>query len=240
MTQISVPYTFVNSRHLVDTRLVDPPGQTFVTGGILCVSVEHRTQNIYVLLGRETCFQEMDSSHGMWCDFGGKLDVNESVISGTAREFSEESLCLVGMCSNQKHTYTHYIDTIKRMLYCENYFLKISIILPQIDGSEHVRVYYIKEIPWQPDIVEKFSQIRSKLLEVETNGVPFSLRTHPAITEYHKVNRHFLEKHSIRWWSIDRLIQVVRNHGRYKNHRFRRSFLPILRLLVYKLQDCYC
>ncbi len=240
MTQTTMPYTFVNSRHLTDTLLADPPGQTFITGGILCFSVEPKTQNIYVLLGRETCFEQMDSSQGSWCDFGGKIDASESAISGAAREFSEESLCTVKMFFKQEHTYTHYIDTIKQMLQDENYFLKISIILPQKDGSEHVRVYYLKEIPWQPDIEEKFSEIRSKLRTVESNGVPCSLRNHPAIKEDNTVNRHFLEKHSIGWWSIDRLAEVVRNRGKYKHHRFRRSFLPILRLIVHKLQNFYC
>jgi hypothetical protein len=232
-------YTFAKTRHLTDTLLSDPPGQTVITGGIMCFSVEPITQNIYILLGRETCFEKMDSPHGTWCDFGGKINENESAISGAAREFSEESLCIVRMSDKYEHTYTDYIDRIKNMLQDENYFMKISIILPQRNGVENARVYYIKEIPWQPDIEGKFDVVRRKLSDVHHSGVPFSLRNHPSVMEDQQVNRHFLEKHSISWWSIDRLSEVVRNRGKYKNQQFRRSFLPILRLVVHKLQDFY-
>jgi hypothetical protein len=223
----------VASRHLTDTLLANNPGQQVITGGVICFSTEPKTQNMYVLLGRETCFENMESRDGKWCDFGGKINPHESAVSGAAREFSEESLCVVQL-SNKKNYYDNYISYVKTMLQEENYYMKISII----HTDQHVRVYYLKEIPWQPDIEQKFAYTRDRLLSVHkgTIPLPFSLRRHPALKD-NTVDLHFLEKHTIAWWSVERLAEVIKNQGRFRRQRFRKTFLPILRLVVQKLQN---
>lgn len=231
----------VPSKRLTDTHLSNPPRQTFITAGIICFSVEPYTRNVYVLLGRETRFDQMDSDDGLWCDFGGKINPGESIDGAAAREFSEESLCTIQLSKDKLHHFKGYKDRIKKMIQDERYFLKIAIILPpRNDDVEYIKVYYLKEVRWQPDVGSKFARIRSQLLE----NIPYSLRNHPAIKLHEiskevSVNQHFLEKHAIHWWRIDRLVEVVRNNGVYKHHRFRRSFLPALRTVVSTLCDYY-
>lgn len=221
----------VMSRELTDTGL--GPGRT---GGIICFSVEPKTHNIFVLLGRETCFEQMDSSAGRWCDFGGKINHTESVQCGAAREFAEESLCLVELPVTKNRPYSKYMHQVERMLQEKDYFMKLSARAKDFD-----RVYYLKEVPWQPEIEQKFKEIRDKLLSASRNPgtLPFSLRHHPAVRDL-SVDRHFLEKQSIAWWSLDRLAEVVKNQGKFKRQKFRRVFLPVLTQIVQHLQQFYC
>jgi hypothetical protein len=235
-------YIVAQGIQIANTNLSEPPTHTCITGGMMCFSVEPKTQNIYILLGRETCFEQMNSTQGQWCDFGGKIHPGESVVGGAAREFAEESLCVVQL-EQKYHAYAGYIERVQKMLQDEKYFLKISIILPQKDGIEHARVYYLKEVSWQPNVENKFVSTRAQLAEKE-GKLPFSLRNHPSVsydaeTGNSKVDRHFLEKQSIAWWSVDRLSEVVRNNGKYKQHRFRKSFLPVLKIVVKTLCDFY-
>ena len=228
-------FTLATSRHLTDTCLANALGQVPITGGIICFSVEPKTKNIYVLLGRETCFDRMDSHNGRWCDFGGKINCHESVISGAAREFAEESLCLVQLPAVKNKSYTKYMEQVKVMLLEEDYFMKMTFTV-----NNQLRVYYLKEVPWQPEIEHRFAETREKLLSAtkDPNALPFSLRHHPAVNKS-EIDLHFLEKQSVAWWSIDRLAEVVDNQGRFKRQKFRRLFLPILRSVVYNLQKLY-
>jgi len=187
----------------------------------------------------------MNSTQGKWCDFGGKINPGESVLGCSAREFAEESLCVIKMTNETTHSYAGYIDRVKQMLRDDKYFLKISIILPprRAEGVEYVRAYFLKEVPWQPNVETKFMLMRSRLME-DVKNIPFSLRNHPSVctdkrTGECTVDRHFLEKQAINWWSIDRLSEVIRNRGRFKQHRFRRSFLPVLKIVVATLHDFY-
>lgn len=225
------PVILVTSRSLGDTFTM-----TTRTGGIICFSVEPKTHNIFVLLGRETCFEQMDSSAGRWCDFGGKINLNETVIGGAAREFAEESLCVVDLPVTKNHPYSKYVEQVKKMLQEKDYFMKLSA-----KAKDHDRVYYLKEVPWQPEIEHKFAETRVKLLSASRNPnhLPFSLRHHPAVRDL-EIDRHFLEKQSIAWWSLDRLAEVVKNQGKFKRQRFRRVFVPVLTQVVQELQQFYC
>jgi len=180
----------------------------------------------------------MYSSAGKWCDFGGGMCAGESIEDAAAREFVEESLgCVffdpyVGV-KNQR-------NYLRNMLQNRDYLMKVDIDIKR-KRKRQVKTYFIKEIPWQPGVTDRFKMLRKSLMQVYKNPTkcPFSLRNHPAIAASYKrvfVDRHYLEKQHIAWWSLTRLTEVLNKGGRYKNQVFRKSFLPILRVLVQKLK----
>lgn len=211
--------------HLATSRLSDRPNQRVISGGVICFSVEPTTQNIYVLLGREVSFE---NEPGVWCDFGGKLKPTESALRGAAREFAEESLGVIRLDRQSNGPSSDPIAEVTDVLARQEYFIRISIFTQK---NRKVRVYFLKEIPWQPDIATKFANVRTAL---EENRWP----NHPArATADGTLNPHWMEKQCLRWWSLDRLIEVLQKRGRFKHHRFRRSFLPALRVVVGKLAE---
>jgi len=233
--------------HLQHTKLITKK-LNYLTSGIICFCVEPSTQTIYFLLGQETCFNDLNSNKGLWCDFGGKVEHNEDILHAAAREFSEESMCVVHLFeSKHVNCSQEYINEVYDMLYSKDYLLKLSVVLPPEGIEKRIRVYFLKQIPWQPDVVLRFNKARSVLLDVEKgnfDNVPYYLRKHPAF-QFHNnavqgVNKHFIEKFTIMWWSLDRLQEVIKRKGKYKGHRFRKSFLPVLNILIKRLNTFYC
>jgi hypothetical protein len=233
--------------HLQHTSLITEK-LNYLTSGIICFSIEPSTQTIYFLLGQETCFDDLNSNKGRWCDFGGKVEAEEDILHAAAREFSEESMCVVHLFkSKHVNCSQEYINEVYEMLLAKDYFLKVSVFLPPEGLSERVRVYFLKEIPWQPEVILRFNKARSVLLDIENGNletIPFHLRKHPALemknNEVEGINKHFLEKFSIMWWSLDRLQEVIRRKGKYKGHQFRKSFLPVLNVLIKRLKKSFC
>lgn len=52
------------------------------------------------------------------------------------------------------------------------------------------------------------------------------------------VDRDFLEKDQVRWWSLDELRQVLESRGQLGYDRFRPYFLPVLQTLVQEMTAC--
>jgi len=69
-----------------------------------------------------------------------------------------------------------------------------------------------------------------------------SLQNHPAVTVTWRdadtlasgveVNKDYLEKQRVRWWSEDSLRKVMRNHGVTEESCFRAYFMPILKMTL--------
>ncbi len=212
---------------LSDTMLANPPKCTPITAGIICFSQAPVTNTIFLLLGLET-------KQRLWCDFGGRINPGESVEGAAAREFCEESLCIIDM-SPERVAFSEYLGHAKQMLLKRDYFLKLNIVHNTVDDVDQSRVYYLKHVPWQPDIKQKFARLHANLM---TQNISCS---HPAILETspsYILDEHWLEKTKIKWWSLDRLKDVLKNRGKYKKHRFRQSFLRVLNLVLDKLEEC--
>jgi len=234
---------------ICDTKLYTHSLQDLprVSVGIIPFSVDPKTQNIFLLLGKETCFTNFRSARGVWCDFGGKPGNDELTIITAGREFTEESLACVQIDSSStlpSKMQEKVINTIQN----EDFYVKIEVVSDTYwnERKQVMRVYYLKKIPWQPHIREIFQLIRNDLLFMKQGGhetdMPTSIVNHPAISSTLRgvqINAHYLEKYSINWWSIDRLHEVINNKGRFKNQRFRKSFLPVLRIVVEKLRTIY-
>jgi hypothetical protein len=216
------------------------------SGGIICFAVEPKTQNIFLLLGREARFHDVNSSRGVWCAFTGSPEVGETAEETSAREFTEESMACIDIGRNKKWKAQEYQGMVLSMLNNADYFMKINVSMSGITDAQTVRTYFVKEIPWQPHLSNDFRKTRTELLEIRENPVvkkcPFRMRHHPAIrVSTHRVfvNPHFLEKQCIDWWSLDRLQDVLKSRGRYKLQRFRKTFLPVLDILISELQALY-
>jgi hypothetical protein len=235
-----------------------------VTAGIICFSVHPQTDMIYLLLGKET---RNGNIVGRWCDFGGALMEDETVEQAAAREFTEETICALDMTDTWRellpvdHTstsrtpsFSHYQHYIENMLLNEEYTARVKLLTNR--ASERVaREYFLKRIQWQPRTVEYFNAIRSSLLRLHrlnghqqpnTHHISRALALHPSLSMVHgsegrafSVDRDFLEKQQIQYWSLDRLEEVLQENGQWRHHLFRQSFLPVLRIVVDQLRQLY-
>jgi ADP-ribose pyrophosphatase YjhB (NUDIX family) len=214
---------------LSSTKLASPPCCTPITAGIICFSVAPSTKNIFLLLG-------LEDKQKQWADFGGAINPGESVEFAAAREFSEESLCAIDL-SSSRVPFEDYEETIRKTLYDGNYFMRLDLVHNTVDNVDNIRVYYIIQIPWSPYVKSRFADVRDRLLgrlelDDETN-------LHPAIKsrEPLKVDEHWLEKSQIKWWSVERLKGVLKNNGKFRDSRFRQSFLRVLDVILTQLDD---
>ena len=238
------------------------------TAGVICYSIEPRTGTIYLLLGKETGKKGAD---GRWCDFGGYVKESETVVEAASREFSEECMCVINL-DNDARTFgshrseirhqrnvpfAHYVEYVKQMLSKEFYTFDIRIVDDTIrwetGGHERVtRQYFLKRVPWQPNVREYFRCLRATLMRVQgldaanipnDHLVHESLRMHPAVTQCDpqsfKVNPDYLEKQKIELWSLDRLDRVCQGLNRYKHHTFRAPFVAALRVIIERLRDIH-
>ena len=212
--------------------------------GIICFAVEPKTQNIFILLGREAGIDPR-SPRGAWCSFAGHPDPGETAEETGAREFTEESLACVKIPNIASRDLLTYQDAVLSMLTRREYTCKIQTITKTKD-HKHARIYFLKEVLWQPALGTEFGLMRSKLLSLKesqtSDEAPLCVRKHPAVSLANGrifVNTHYLEKQSVEWWSLDRLGDVARNRGRYKEQRFRKSFIPVLKTIFDKFKTCY-
>lgn len=233
-------YSFATSVPLCTTGLAQVRFVA-VTAGLLCFALDPETHNVYLALGREARYDDVTFDRGVWCDFGGHVEPEETVEEAAVREFCEESLCVLAF-ENYPETQrasSTYAPALLRMLQNEDYLFKITLMeTDEVRSSEEGRVYFVKEVPWQPEFSKRFHDTRSTLLSARSqtaiDGVPYVFRQHPALSTSSleatlTVNRHYLEKQSVKWWSLDRLREVIcKRKGRYKFHRFRKGFLPVL------------
>jgi hypothetical protein len=211
------------------TSLAMPPCYTPITAGIICFSIAPSTKNIFLLLG-------LEEKQNQWCDFGGAIGIGESVEVAAAREFAEESLCVIDF-ERSAIPFEEYEQTIRQSLLNGNYFMRLDVVHNTIENVDNVRVYYLKEIPWCPYIKTRFAEVREQLLgnyEMEKETIK-----HPAIQSFEPltIDEHWLEKSRIKWWSIERLKGVLKNNGKFKDSRFRQSFLRVLDIILTQLHD---
>jgi len=132
-------------------------------------------------------------------------------------------------------------------------FTRLDHIPCTSPGSlQRLRVCYVKYLPWQAELPERFAQTYEALHRLRTlptlerqlhyyQGLSPELQTHPALRiERHEdgrivrlvVRKEWLEKQQMAWWSLPRLKQALKNGGRYKRHVFRYGFLSTLGIVI--------
>jgi hypothetical protein len=122
---------------------------------------------------------------------------------------------------------------------------------PTTNKQNRTRVCYVKRIPWQPDLPEKFDQLRQVLvylhdLALENQSLArdyyltlaSGLQQHPSILVTRDpdkkitritVQEEYLEKQQLGWWSLPRLKTIMRNKWVYRDKNcFRTGFRTTL------------
>ena len=220
------------------------------SAGIMCYAYSEQTQDIFFLLGQDKAYANR------WSDFGGAMKSGESETQCASREFVEETMAVVPITQSQQQQqqYVHP-DDVRFALEQRNFTFRVSGTAAK-DPEEHQRVCYVKRIPWQPDLPEKFDHVRQHLDQVlkiaSQDGMevaiaywstlPQSIQEHPAFSITRSENDvissvtvkpEYTEKQQIGWWSMFRLRTILRNEGAYRNKFcFRIGFLSTLAVVV--------
>ena len=156
----------------------------------------------------------------MWGDLGGACDPGETSEQTAAREFVEESLCTVN-CSKRRYAARNIQSNLQHELYEGRFFLRLRLFYEEglehkldapasddytadvddhhLPARTHCRDFYLKEIPFDPSISQRFEELRTTLLrvpeDIDRNVLPASIRTHPAMDNVESVvGSQFLEK----------------------------------------------
>jgi hypothetical protein len=148
----------------------------------------------------------------------------ESAEMAAAREFAEESLCVIRM-GDEVVDSECFAEDAQRRLENKEFLYKLEILHNKPEGQSYVRVLFVVQVPWQPDVCAQFASQREALLGYGARDC------HPAVRDG-VVDAHYLEKDVIEFWSPDRLGEVARNDARYRDARFRRGFVRFLMLVL--------
>lgn len=108
--------------------------------------------SVRFLLGKE---QHVENWKGSlrWSAFGGGRKADETSQRTAAREFVEE---ILGLCGDDVHAMEHSLGV---------YALRILTRMRAGDGTR-THVTYVKQMQWDPSIVERFQMTREALLAV--------------------------------------------------------------------------
>lgn len=188
---------------------------------IICVSYDNKTGKVYFLLAKDRSskyplqlsarqqksINMRDKKTGYrpkWGLLGGKKHSNrfETCFQAAAREFTEESLGVV-----MGNDYTPLAESLS----LGSYYKRIIMTMTNRSGHKEQYCFFIKEIPYNPNIREKHLELFNLLYDIYTNKalLPPDL-DHPAITTNQKyvINRDYLEKEEIDWFTLEDMIHM--------------------------------
>ena len=221
--------TSANAFSVLDRRRV-------IGCSILPFSLDRQWGKAYVCLGKEKRVANWYGSE-KWSDFGGapkrtesanhkgartfkgsaRHGPKESPEACAAREFHEETLGMLKLWKTEECPRQSW-RPIAKALENRRYAYKITIFLT----DELSYVTFVKQVPWQPEVPKLFKKMREKLycimnMETSTQEAQAIAGSHPAVTILSanggterklKVNKDFLEKSQIRWWSVPQLTRA--------------------------------
>lgn len=237
----------------VETKTTTDSPRDIISASILPFAIAPNGE-VFFLLGKEHEFRSPKKIVGqMWCEFSGGRQEGETPEQTAIREFLEESLNVLGLSAVDLHSQIRSGKYWKRVIYApmtkaqaaavsdDQYDGDISRTLHSAmkDGDTtplpaRLRVCYLLQVPWQPDIPVVFSEMRRELLMLKDapshKRVSFiqklqeaSVFLHPAIkvgrdkksglADSVQVAEEHLEKTELQWWSIDQL-RLVLKRGR--------------------------
>jgi len=181
-----------------------------VGASLLCFCMDPTHSCIYFLLGKERHNARWPAGSGRWSDFGGAVveEDDDSPEVTAAREFMEETLSVVKYFEHDVLPRTTYMD-IAQDLRNNNHTMRVT------QGDKHRRfVMFVKQIPWDPEVVHRFSEYRNVLTRPSRVGPPtVNTENHPAIDASKCVKRTFLEKKMLSLWSVPQLRHAVDYKG---------------------------
>ncbi len=177
-----------------------------IGSSILPFSIDPQYGGLYFLLGKEKkTFRYHDSER--WSDFGGSSPSSESAPMTASREFHEETAAVVPFFKDEPLPRQNY-QLIREALEHQEYYM-----LVEFEHDNHTKYCtYLKQIPWSPMYPMRFAQQLNKLIQYTKGKVPPETEIHPAVTNIGKkvhVNRDFMEKQSLQYWSIPQLKSAI-------------------------------
>tara|TARA_A100001015_G_scaffold222019_1_gene249983 strand:+ start:124 stop:1014 length:891 start_codon:yes stop_codon:yes gene_type:complete len=126
-----------------------------IGSGIIPISIDD-TGNIRILLAKERYSPNWKGSN-RWSGFeGGKKNL-ETCIETALREFNEESLGVVQTFRDMKDSLVNYEY---------NYRFVVNIHQDKLLNKFHTT--YIVQVPWQPNCINDFKQVKDRLLNIHT------------------------------------------------------------------------
>jgi 8-oxo-dGTP pyrophosphatase MutT (NUDIX family) len=125
--------------------------------GYLCISRD-LAGAAHVLLGKEKELRGWASGSNLWSTFSGRLERNEDPSLGAAREFLEESLCVVRLDKVGQHSTPQEVAGIVKDL-------AVSTVEYFVRGRTTVcrSVLYVVQIPYDEDAPRRFRVVRREL-----------------------------------------------------------------------------
>jgi hypothetical protein len=201
-----------------------------VGASITCFCIDPAFNRVYFLLGKERHNYRWPAGSGKWSDFGGGVTGEETGAEETAaREFVEETLGVVKFSEGDTLPITSSSD-ITKQLKEGKYMFKIT------QGTKLRKfVLYVKQIPWDPQCIYRFSDMRARLTRpCRADETPV---VHPAISGRSSVKKEYLEKKILALFSIPQLRYasshdgLILFHSGYIEH-CRKSFRESLDLVL--------
>lgn len=223
----------LNSNATVCQRVSGSIDGRLVGASLLCFCIDPTYSCVYFLLGKERHNARWPAGSGRWSDFGGGTTDDESAETTAAREFVEETLATVKYFQQDILPRQTHVD-IAQDLAAGNYMMRVT------QGDKHRRfVMFVKQIPWDPEAVHRFSEIRGSL--TRPRHAPNTILTHPAIDDAGYLKRVYMEKKVLNLWSVPQLRHAVDYNGvmirrnGYAEH-CRDSFRESLKIVLDEIQ----
>ena len=221
-----------------------PPCSSINTGAsILAYCIDPQWGDIFFLLGKEKYNRHWQSGSEKWGDFGGsRFQFELDPETTAAREFVEETCATVKYFENDSLPRTSsddIADSLRRGYYTSKFYVSYHSV------KQEYFVVFVKEIPWDPECVQRFSTVRQLLKSANifygTNHWKRApMQHHPAITiNPNKIrnpiltNKDYLEKIQLSYWSFQQLQYACEHNGMLRDGEYcRKSFYDFLHVLI--------
>lgn len=172
---------------------------------------------VFFLLGQDVRKSLMSRGGGPWSDFGGQLEVGESLEEAAAREFREETMWCVDSGGEGGS------KGLSTQLERGHYTKKVQTRAQKGDGTCFSCTCFLREIPWQPSCRGKFRFVRRCIFDAFTQQSSSILKqhgldSHPALESTGEfggvsVNLSSLEKTDLCYWSLRKLVRALSRKG---------------------------
>lgn len=208
-------------------RIFTMPPRAKVAGASLFVfSIDPIWGNIYFWLGKERKNLRWPQGSETWSDFGGRpTDETEDPPHIAAREFLEETCAMLRYFEHDAIP-RQGMEDIAESLRKHEYLFCVTMWTENPHGEKRMFVTYVKQVPWSPDTYHSFQEAHQYLHKLRSQAAAHTLRNaqevlsvfpHPSITRAPGattindilINKDFLEKKSIRMWSIPQLRAAI-------------------------------
>jgi len=171
-------------------------------GGIIPFSIYNG--RIFLLLGREDCYDRTWSECGKYSDFGGSRDDEEENLEAIAREAYEESFGLLG-------PYESLLELIQK----EEFSYKIVL-----GRSE----FFFIHIPYVFFIDKIFhNMLRCSYIMVETLGLKDKLKYDDELvkgeSDKYLMHHGFYEKDKIKYFALEQVLTEIFDNEKRKKYR---------------------